>query len=81
LQGLVREFDKDRLTFILRDGKGETIRNVSFAEQHYEDALLAFESEGIVTIVVLDTQPSAELITITFDAPTTSITGRIIDGN
>jgi hypothetical protein len=69
-EGFVREFDKDRLTFILRTAAGETIRSVSFSEDRYGDAWLAFDTERPVTIVVeeLPGTPVADLVSITFMA-------------
>lgn len=65
--GVVREFDKDRLTFILRNAVGENLCTVSFSEAQYEDALLAFDSEMPVTIVAYESsaQQPAELISLT----------------
>jgi hypothetical protein len=70
-EGLVREFDKDKLTFILRKANGDTVRTVSFSDEQYEDVWLAFDAERPVTIVADEfpgTQVS-ELISITFSAP------------
>jgi hypothetical protein len=67
-EGLVREFDKDRLTFILRSGTGANIRTVSFTEDQYGDVWLAFDADRPVTIVA-DDQPGtqlADLVSITF---------------
>jgi hypothetical protein len=68
--GLVRGFDKDELTFILRDLEGKTIRAISFSRNQYDDALVAFNSESPVT-VVFETPASAiaELVSITSIAP------------
>jgi hypothetical protein len=70
-RGYVREFDKDRLTFILRNAAGESILSVSFSEAQYDDALLAFDSEQPVTVVADEAPGSnlAELVSITFSAP------------
>jgi hypothetical protein len=66
--GYVREFDKDRLTFILRNARGETLRSVEFFEEQYDDALVAFETDRPVTIVTIEIAgaANAELISITF---------------
>ena len=65
-EGFIREFDKDRLTFILRTATGETLRAVSFSEDQYEDALLAFDTERAVTIIVEDLQgTTADLVLVT----------------
>jgi len=66
--GYIREFDKDRLTFILRTATGETVRAVELSEDQYEDALVAFETDRMVTIVTAETigEPYAELVSITF---------------
>ncbi len=69
-EGFVREFDKDRLTFILRTARGDTIRSVSFSEEQYGDVWLAFDAERPVTIVMEelpDTQV-ADLVSITLMA-------------
>jgi hypothetical protein len=50
-QGLVREFDKDKLTFILRDESGGDIGKCSFPESLYDDALAAFDGEELVTVL------------------------------
>lgn len=65
--GYVREFDKDKLTFTLRNAKGETLRFVEFSEEQYDDSLVAFETDRIVTIVSTETVgAAAELVSITF---------------
>jgi hypothetical protein len=68
--GYVREFDKDRLTFTLRDAKGETLRSVEFSEEQYGDALVAFETDRPVTVVTTQSAgtTSTELVSITFGA-------------
>jgi hypothetical protein len=50
-QGFVREFDKDKLTFILRDEEGGDIGKCSFPESLYDDALAAFDGEELVTVL------------------------------
>ena len=65
-EGFIREFDKDKLTFILRTATGETLRTVSFSEEQYEDALLAFDTERFVTIIVEELPgDSADLVLVT----------------
>ncbi len=61
LEGFVREFDKDRLSFILRDKFGATLRTVSFTEAQYDDVWIAFESERRVAIVA-DTLPDGQVV-------------------
>ncbi len=70
--GYIREFDKDRLTFILRNAKGETLRLVEFSEEQYDDALVAFETDRSVTIVTTQSAGAAnfELVSITFGSST-----------
>ncbi len=69
-EGFVREFDKDKLTFILRTAAGDTIQTVGFTEDQYGDAWLAFDTERPVTIVVeeLPGTSVADLVSITFMA-------------
>ena len=69
--GYIREFDKDRLTFILRSSVGDNLRVVQLSEEHYEDALVAFETDRMVTIVTEQTpgEPLAELVSLTFGSP------------
>jgi hypothetical protein len=77
-EGFVREFDKDKLTFILRNATGETLRVVGFSEEQYEDAWLAFDAEHLVTIVA-DELPGtnmSDLISMTFNAPDDSHDGE-----
>jgi hypothetical protein len=66
-RGFIREFDKDKLTFVVRNGKGETLRSVEFSEEQYDDALVAFDTDRAVTIVTTETAgaPNADL-SITF---------------
>ncbi|MBD0328411.1 MAG: hypothetical protein ICV68_18500 [Pyrinomonadaceae bacterium] len=49
--GLIREFDKDKLTFILRDPLGKDIARCSFTDPLYDDAFAAFDSDEIVTVL------------------------------
>lgn len=75
LEGCVREFDKDRLTFILRDQSGANLRTVSFSERQYDDVWIAFESDRKVVIVVdkLPDGQTVDLATLTFaDTDSTS---------
>jgi hypothetical protein len=68
--GYVREFDKDKLTFLLRNAKAEDIRSVEFAEEQYDHVWVAFDTDRIVTIVSTETADAAhaELVSITFGA-------------
>jgi hypothetical protein len=50
-EGFVREFDKDKLTFTLRDDDGNHIGRCNFTESLYDDALAAFDSEEMVTVL------------------------------
>ena len=76
LTGLVREFDKDKLIFTLRDRQGNNVRQVVFSEDAYDDALLAFNSENAVTIIVTERPNFAELISI--GPPVTSESSSIV---
>jgi len=76
-EGLVREFDKDALTFWLRNSDGTNLAHVSFTEDQYDDALLAFDSERVVTVFAYRpdaAKMSIELISIAFkgEAPPVS---------
>ncbi len=65
--GYIREFDKDKLTFTLRNEKGETLRLVEFSEEQYDDALVAFETDRLVTVVTVQSPGGpVELFSITF---------------
>ena len=64
LNGLVREFDKDKFSFILRDEFGNNLRQVFFSEDAYDDALLAFNSDVEVTVILADGSSSSELVSI-----------------
>lgn len=67
--GLVREFDKDQLTFWLRDQNGADILHVTVTPDQYDDALLAFETERPVTIFAYRASASkrdADLVSIAF---------------
>jgi hypothetical protein len=68
-QGFVREFDKDKFTFILRKSRDENILIVSFSPEHYDDALLAFDTERPVTVVAEESPGTmvGELVSIVFD--------------
>ncbi len=61
LEGCVREFDKDRLTFILRDPNGANLRTVSFSERQYDDVWIAFESDRRV-VIVADKMPDGQMV-------------------
>ncbi len=61
LAGQVREFDKDKLTFILRDDQGATLGTVSFSEPHYDDVWIAFDTERRV-VIVADPLPSGQTL-------------------
>jgi hypothetical protein len=69
-EGFVREFDKDKFTFILRSTVGDTIQTVGFSADQYGDAWLAFDTERPVTVVVeeLPGTSVADLVSITFMA-------------
>jgi hypothetical protein len=66
--GYVREFDKDKLTFFLRNVRAETVRSVEFSEEQYDDVWAAFDTDRVVTIVSTETAGAthAELVSITF---------------
>lgn len=68
-EGVVREFDKDKLTFWLRSPIGLDVVRVSFTEDKYNDALLAFDTGRLVTIFANrsdSASSAAELISIAF---------------
>lgn len=68
-EGFVREFDKDHLTFWLRNQAGTNILHVSFTEEQYEDALLAFEADRFVAVFAhmpSKLRQEADLISIAF---------------
>lgn len=50
-EGFVREFDKDKFTFWLRDATGTNVAKCSVGERFYDDALEAFEQEYSVTVL------------------------------
>jgi len=62
LTGLVRQFDKDKLNFIMRDKQGTNLKQVFISEESYDDAMIAFNSEDEVTIVITERRGVAELI-------------------
>lgn len=69
LEGYVREFDKDRLSFWLRKGDGTDIEQITFSEEQYDDAWLAFETERPVTVIAYRASGStrtAELVSVAF---------------
>jgi len=49
--GLIRQFDKDKLSFTLRDPSGKDIARCSFHESAYDDAFAAFESDEAVVVL------------------------------
>lgn len=66
-EGLVREFDKDQLTFWLRKPDGTNLLHVSFTDDQYDDALLAFDTERVVTLFAYrasETAKEAELVSM-----------------
>lgn len=66
-EGVVREFDKDLLTFWLRQPDGTDILHVTFTPDQYNDALLAFDTEKLVTVFAYRTaSKSGDLISIAF---------------
>jgi hypothetical protein len=67
--GFVREFDKDKFKFILRDSQGSDIWPVIFAQDQYDDVYLAFETNKLVDVVAYDggSQPY-ELASLTFSS-------------
>lgn len=74
-EGLVREFDKDQLTFWLRKPDGSNILHVTFTSDQYDDALLAFDTERVVTVFAYrasEMKREAELISIAFKRDTTA---------
>ena len=67
LEGYVREFDKDRLSFYLRKADGTDIAQVAFSAEQYDDAWLAFDTERVVTVFAYRAPNSArnvELVSI-----------------
>ena len=69
LEGYVREFDKDRLSFYLRKADGTDIAQVAFSAEQYDDAWLAFDTERVVTVFAYRAPNSArnvELVSIAF---------------
>jgi hypothetical protein len=71
-EGKVRELDKDKRTFILRDEGMVTLCVVSFSTDQFEDVNLAFETDIQVTISAYQLSgQTLELINLSFegDAP------------
>lgn len=69
LEGYVREFDKDRLSFYLRKADGTDIAQVAFSAEQYDDAWLAFDTERVVTVFAYRASESTrnvELVSIGF---------------
>lgn len=76
-QGVIREFDKDKLTFQLRNSLGQTLRLVSFSSDFYEDAYLAFETDRPVTIVTEASGSNyVDLVSITFGGESIDLSGN-----
>jgi hypothetical protein len=75
--GYIREFDKDKMTFILRNAKGENLRFVECTEELYEDALVAFETDRAVTIVTTETAGAANAELISMTSSASEISGDI----
>ncbi|WP_139826442.1 hypothetical protein [Derxia lacustris] len=75
--GRVREFDKDNLTFILRNADPDSEGLVcSFGEEHYDDVYDAFESDAWIQVVVrqIGTKMKGQLLAIElFDGGAISI--------
>lgn len=70
-EGVPREFDKDKSSFILRDENQDDICFVSVPAELYEEAYYAFEEDLTVDIVVDETMPgrSGDLVSITPKKP------------
>jgi hypothetical protein len=51
MEGFVREFDKDKRTFTLRDADGNHMGRCSVPEIIYDDALAAFDGEYLTTVL------------------------------
>ncbi|MCC6555670.1 MAG: hypothetical protein IT372_22135 [Polyangiaceae bacterium] len=51
LTGKIREIDKDKLTLILRDEQGKDIARCIFPESLYDEALAAFDSDELTTVL------------------------------
>ncbi|ESX54718.1 hypothetical protein X760_27740 [Mesorhizobium sp. LSHC422A00] len=64
-EGFIRELDKDKKKFILRDAKANDLCVVGFAEEQFEDVSLAFDTDQLVNIVVYETVAPHELTSIT----------------
>lgn len=69
--GFIRELDKDKLTFTLRNAQADNLRLVEFSEDRYDDVILAFDTDRVVTILssVVTGRP-AELVSISFGTST-----------
>lgn len=48
--GVIREFDKDKMTFTLRTPDGEHLSRCTFGEPLYDDALAAFDADEMVIV-------------------------------
>ncbi|UCI33254.1 hypothetical protein [Mesorhizobium sp. B4-1-4] len=67
-EGFIRELDKDKKKFILRDAKANDLCVVGFNEDQFEDVNLAFDTDQLVNIVVYETVAPHELTSITLRA-------------
>jgi len=65
-QGFIRELDKDRRRFILRDKYATDLYSVQFGENQYDDVLLAFDTERAVTVHIYEAVAPHELISLSF---------------
>jgi len=54
--GLIREFDKDKLSFTLRDPLGKDIARCAFSESAYDDAFAAFENDEVIVVLGHESQ-------------------------
>ena len=54
--GLIREFDKDKLSFTLRDSLGKDIARCAFPESEYDDAFAAFENDEVIVVLGHESQ-------------------------
>lgn len=54
-EGYIRELDKDRLTFWLRDEFGANIKHVAFDENQLEEIMLYFEHDRPIQVLALET--------------------------
>jgi hypothetical protein len=68
LTGIIREFDKDKLSFTLRDRTGKDVARCAFPESLYDDALAAFESDES-TIVLGHESMSRQIVDLVSIGP------------